>query len=89
MILSRPPKIFVILAFVTLSCARGTDVDVEKAVGLSIAAEKAHDKIAREKGFRDVSVSVFADDAVIFLPAAVNGKKNYGGREADNPACPS
>jgi ketosteroid isomerase-like protein len=51
------------------------DVDLEKAVGSLIAAEKAYAKLAGEKGFREASVSVFADDAVIFTPNAVNGKK--------------
>jgi hypothetical protein len=46
------------------------DVDLEKAVGSLIAAEKAYAKLAGEKGFREASISVFADDAVIFSPNA-------------------
>src|SRR5205823_14387751 len=50
-----------------------------------IAAEKAYAKLAGEKGFREASLSVFADDAVIFTPNAVNGKKFW--RETkDDPA---
>jgi len=37
--------------------------------------KKAYAKLAGEKGFREASTSVFADDAVIFAPNAVNGKK--------------
>jgi ketosteroid isomerase-like protein len=84
MILSRPPKIFLVLACVALAGARAADVDLEKAVGSLIAAEKAYAKLAGEKGFRDASISVFADDAVIFAPGAVNGKKFW--RDAkENP----
>jgi ketosteroid isomerase-like protein len=50
-------------------------VDLGKAVGSIIAAEKAYAKLASVKGFREASISVFADDAVIFTPNAVNGKK--------------
>ena len=60
--------------------AQGVDVALEKAVGSLIAAEKAHAKLAGEKGFREASNSVLADDAVIFAPNAVNGKKFW--REA-------
>jgi hypothetical protein len=75
MILSRPLKIFLLVACVALAGARAADVDLEKAVGSLIAAEKAYAKLAGEKGFRDASISVFGDDAVIFAPGAVNGKK--------------
>jgi len=65
--------------------AHAEDVDLEKVVGSLIAAEKAYAKLAAEKGFREASISVFADDAVIFAPSAVNGKKFW--REAkDDPA---
>ncbi len=84
MILSRPSKIFLLFACVALAGARAADVDLEKAVGSLIAAEKAYAKVAGEKGFRDASISVFADDAVIFAPSAVNGKKFW--RDAkENP----
>jgi len=84
MILSRSSKIFLLFACVALAGARAADVDLEKAVGSLIAAEKAYAKVAVEKGFRDASISVFADDAVIFAPSAVNGKKFW--RDAkENP----
>ncbi len=84
MILSRPLKIFLLVACVALAGARAADVDLEKAVGSLIAAEKAYGKLAGEKGFRDASIAVFADDAVIFAPSAVNGKKFW--RDAkENP----
>ena len=57
------------------SAADAEDVDLEKAVGSLIAAEKAYAKLAADKGFREASISVFADDAVIFATSAVNGKK--------------
>src|SRR5207249_8174189 len=73
------------LAFLTLAGARAADIDPGKAVGSLIAAEKAYAKLAGEKGFREASLSVFADDAVIFTPNAVNGKKFW--RETkDDPA---
>src|SRR5215470_16842931 len=75
MILSRAPKFFLFVACLSVADARAADVDVEKAVGSLIAAEKAYAKLAGEKGFREASISVFADDAVIFAPNAVNGKK--------------
>src|SRR5438067_8612779 len=74
-ILSRLSKFFLFLAFLALAGARAADVDPGKAVGSLIAAKKAYAKLAGEKGFREASISVFADDAVIFAPSAVNGKK--------------
>ena len=85
MILSRLSKFFLFLAFLALAGACAADIDPEKAVGSLIAAEKAYAKLAGEKGFREASLSVFADDAVIFTPNAVNGKKFW--RETkDDPA---
>ncbi len=54
-----------------MAAARGGDVDLQKAVGSLIATEKAYAKLAGEKGFRAASISVFADDAVIFTPNPV------------------
>jgi ketosteroid isomerase-like protein len=85
MILSRPSKFFLFVACVALADARAADVDLEKAVGSLIAAEKAYAKLAGEKGFRDASISVFADDAVIFPPNAVNGKKFWRETKEDPP----
>jgi ketosteroid isomerase-like protein len=83
MILSKLSKIFLLVACVALADARAADVDLEKAVGSLIAAEKAYAKLAGEKGFRDASISVFADDAVIFTPNAVNGKKFWRNAKED------
>jgi hypothetical protein len=84
MILSRPTKFFLFIACLGLADGRAADVDLEKAVGSLITAKKAYAKLAREKGFREASISVFADDAVIFAPNPVNGKKFW--REARKPA---
>jgi ketosteroid isomerase-like protein len=78
--LSMRPKFFSLIALLAVAGAHAEDVDLEKAVGSLIAAEKAYAKLAGEKGFREASISVFADDAVIFAPSAVNGKKFW--REA-------
>jgi len=83
MILSKPTKFFFFVACLALVEGRAADVDLEKAVGSLITAEKAYAKLAGEKGFREASISVFADDAVIFAPYAVNGKEFW--REARNP----
>ena len=80
MILSSSSKFFVFVAWLAIADARAADADLEKAVGSLIAAEKAYAKLAGEKGFREASISVLADDAVIFVPNAVNGKKFW--REA-------
>jgi len=78
-------KFFSFIALLAVAAAQAEDVDLEKAVGSLIAAEKAYAKLAGEKGFREASISVLADDAVIFAPSAVNGKKFW--REAkDDPA---
>src|SRR5205823_12844693 len=83
--LSMRSKFFPLVALVAVAGAHAEDVDLEKVVGSLIAAEKAYAKLAAEKGFREASISVFADDAVIFAPSAVNGKKFW--REAkENPA---
>ena len=78
--LSMRSKFFSFIALVAFAGAHAEDVDLEKVVGSLIAAEKAYAKLAGEKGFREASISVFADDAVIFAPHAVNGKKFW--REA-------
>ena len=83
MILSKPTKFFLFVACLALADGRAADVDLEKAVGSLITTENAYAKLAGEKGFRDASISVFADDAVIFAPYAVNGKKFW--REAKKP----
>jgi hypothetical protein len=63
-----------------VAAARAGNVGLQKAIDSLIAAEKAYAKLAVEKGFREASISVFADDAVIFAPNAVNGKKNFGAK---------
>jgi len=75
MILSNPAKLFLFVAWMAMPELQAEDVDLEKAVGSLITAEKAYAKLAGEKGFREASMSVLADDAVIFTPGAVNGKK--------------
>jgi ketosteroid isomerase-like protein len=75
-------KFFPFIALLAVAGAHAEDVDLEEAVGSLIGAEKAYAKLAGEKGFREASMSVFADDAVIFAPTAVNGKKFW--REAKN-----
>ena len=73
--LSMRSKFFSLVAWLAVAGAHAEEVDLEKVVGSLIAAEKAYAKLAAEKGFREASISVFADDAVIFAPSAVNGKK--------------
>ena len=75
MILFNGPKILFFVVWLALSAARAGEVDLEKALGSLIAAEKAYAKAAGEKGFREASIATFADDAVIFAPNPVNGKK--------------
>ena len=83
--LSMRSKFFSFIALLAVAGAHAEDVDLEKVVGSLIAAEKAYAKLSGEKGFREASISVFADDAVIFAPSAVNGKKFW--RETkENPA---
>jgi ketosteroid isomerase-like protein len=73
--LSKPSIFFLFVALLAVSRVQTEGIDLEKAVGSLIAAERAYAKLAGEKGFREASISVFADDAVIFTPDAVNGKK--------------
>ena len=73
--LSMRSKFFSFIALLAVAAAHAEDIDLEKAVGSLIAAEKAYAKLAADKGFREASISVLADDAVIFAPSAVNGKK--------------
>jgi hypothetical protein len=53
MILSKPTKFFLFVACLGLADARPADVDLERAVGSLITAEKAYAKLAGEKGFRE------------------------------------
>jgi hypothetical protein len=80
--LSMRSKFFSFIALLAVAGGHAEDVDLEKVAGSLIAAEKAYAKLAGEKGFREASISVFADDAVIFAPSAVNGKKFW--RKAKN-----
>jgi ketosteroid isomerase-like protein len=73
--LSVRSKFFSFITLLAVAGANPEDVDLEKAIGSLIAAEKAYAKLAGEKGFREACISVFAEDAVIFAPSAVNGKK--------------
>jgi ketosteroid isomerase-like protein len=68
-------KFFSFIALLAVAEAYAEGVDLEKAVGSLIATENAYAKLAADKGFREASISVFADDAIIFAPSAVNGKK--------------
>ncbi|HZR05154.1 MAG TPA: hypothetical protein VFA61_04945 [Candidatus Udaeobacter sp.] len=76
-------KFFAFIALLVAAGAHAEDVDLEKAVGSLIAAEKAYAKLAGEKGFREASISIFGDDAVIFAPTAVNGKKFWREAKSD------
>jgi hypothetical protein len=80
--LSMRSKFFSFIPLLAAAGAHAEDVDLEKVVSSLIAAEKAYAKLAGEKGFREASISVFADNAVIFAPSAVNGKKFW--QEAKN-----
>ncbi len=80
--LSMRSKFLSFIALLAVAGGHAEDVDLEKVAGSLIAAEKAYAKLAGEKGFREASISVFADDAVIFAPHAVNGKKFW--QEAKN-----
>jgi hypothetical protein len=51
MILSTPSKLFLFVACLAVADARAGDVELGKAVGSLIAAEKAYAKLAGEKGF--------------------------------------
>jgi ketosteroid isomerase-like protein len=73
--LSNPSAFFLFITSLAVAGAQTERVDLEKAVGSLIAAEKTYAKLAGDKGFREASISVFGDDAVIFTPNAVNGKK--------------
>jgi ketosteroid isomerase-like protein len=81
--LSMRSKFFSFVALLIAAGAHADDVDLEKAVRSLIAAEKAYAKLAGEKGFREASITVLADDAVIFAPTAVNGKKFWREAKSD------
>ncbi len=81
--LSMRSKFFSLIALLIVAGAHAEEVDLEKAVRSLITAEKAYAKLAGEKGFREASISVFADDAVIFAPIAVNGKKFWREAKSD------
>jgi hypothetical protein len=49
MILSKPTKFFLFVACLAFADGRAADVDLEKAVGSLITAEKAYAKLADEK----------------------------------------
>jgi ketosteroid isomerase-like protein len=79
--LSMRSKFFSFAALLAVAGASVEEVDLEKAVGALIAAEKAYAKLAGEKGFREASISAFADDAVIFRPNPGQREKVLAGSE--------
>src|SRR5262245_18635938 len=52
----------------------------EPDINLLVQAEKDFSKLSVEKGIKDSFVANFADDAIIFRPGPVAGKKWYEGR---------
>jgi len=52
----------------------------EPDINSLVQAEKDFSKLSVEKGIKDSFVANFADDAIIFRPTPVAGKKWYGGR---------
>jgi ketosteroid isomerase-like protein len=75
--LSKALKVcWFLLAWAGVSASSSAEqVDLEKAVRSLVDAEKAYAKMGFENGFRAASLAVFAEDAVIFSPGPVSGKK--------------
>jgi ketosteroid isomerase-like protein len=55
---------------------------IEPDINSLVQAEKDFSKLSVEKGIKDSFVANFADDAIIFRPTPVAGKKWYEGRPA-------
>lgn len=75
MILSTLLRIFCLVGLLGLTAEGAEKLDLEKEVGSLIEAEKAYAKLGAEKGFRAASLANFADEAVIFAPNLIKGKK--------------
>lgn len=75
MILSNCFRISGLTVLLALTAVAAEKLNLEKAVASLVDAEKAYAKQGAEKGFRAASLASFADDAVIFAPDLVNGKK--------------
>ncbi len=75
MILFKGLNFPLLVVLAGMAGASAEPVDLEKAVGSLVAAEKAYAKLGAEKGFREASLTVLAGDAVIFAPDVVNGRK--------------
>src|SRR6185503_19293235 len=75
MILSTFLRVFCLAGLFGLTALAGEKFDLDKAMTSLVQAEKAYAKMGWEKGFRAASLANFADDAVIFAPDLVNGKK--------------
>jgi ketosteroid isomerase-like protein len=84
MILSRWLKGSLLIALLSATAALGEDVDLKKAIGSLVDAEKNYNKLAQKKGFRAASIQVFADDGIAFAPKPVNGKK-FWEKETEDP----
>jgi ketosteroid isomerase-like protein len=83
MILSMCRGISCLVALLALTAIGAEKLDLEKEVGSLIEAEKAYAKQGADKGFRAASLSNFADDAVIFAPGLINGKKFWNDAKED------
>ena len=82
-ILSRAGRFFLLLlAFGPLAVAE--EASTENARQSVVAAEKAFAQMSMEKGTRDAFLANLADDAIVFEPGPVNGKKLYRKRAASD-----
>jgi ketosteroid isomerase-like protein len=75
MILSISSRISCLVLVLGLTAQGAEKLDLEKAVGSLVEAERAYARQGVEKGFRAASLANFSEEAVIFAPDLTNGKK--------------
>lgn len=75
MILSNCLPISCLVGLLGLTAVAAEKLDLKGAVGSLVEAERAYAKLGAEKGFRAASLANFSDDAVIFAPDLISGKK--------------
>ncbi|SIT89836.1 YybH family protein [Pontibacter indicus] len=74
-------KSFPLSLLLMLLCAfQSPGQDRDKALASLVEAETRFATASVEKGIRAAFIENLADDAVVFLPEPVNGKKGYGSR---------
>lgn len=85
LLIYRIEKMKILLILITAFCAAGVCAQSKTDLEKIVETEKAFAKFAAEKGIKPAFLEFLADDGIMFLPAATNGKESWRARP-ESPA---